>query len=176
MAKRLTTNEFISRSKKIHSDKYDYSLVEYKNNVTKVKIICPIHGIFEQTPKSHIKGRGCPKCNSSKGELKIIEWLEYYNISYEMEKTFDGLISSKGVNLRFDFFLPNHDTIIEYDGRQHFKPVKYFGGEIGLLKTQERDKIKNEWCKNNNIKIIKISYKSYESIQNIIKDILNGSK
>jgi hypothetical protein len=61
-SKRLTTEEFIKKAKDIHGDKYDYSLVEYKNNKTKVKIICHEHGPFEQTPNDHLKGFGCPKC------------------------------------------------------------------------------------------------------------------
>jgi len=53
---------FLDNAKIKHGDKFDYSLVEYKNNKTKVKIICPIHGIFEQTPESHLKNHGCQKC------------------------------------------------------------------------------------------------------------------
>ena len=53
---------FIEESIKIHGIKYDYSLVDYKNNRTKVKIICPIHGIFDQTPEKHLITRGCFKC------------------------------------------------------------------------------------------------------------------
>ena len=59
---KLTTNEWIEKSKEIHGDKYDYSLVNYMNNKIKVKIICKKHGIFEQVPKSHINGNGCIKC------------------------------------------------------------------------------------------------------------------
>lgn len=57
-----STDDFIKEARKVHGDKYDYSLVDYKNNKTKVKIICPIHGIFEQRPLNHLKGCGCPKC------------------------------------------------------------------------------------------------------------------
>jgi hypothetical protein len=60
--KKSTVNEFISKSKQKHGDKYDYSLVEYFNNKTLVKIICPIHGIFEQTPNNHLNGQDCPLC------------------------------------------------------------------------------------------------------------------
>ena len=60
--KTLTTDEFIKKAKKIHENKYDYSLTKYVNSKTKIKIICPIHGIFEQTPNNHLKGCGCPKC------------------------------------------------------------------------------------------------------------------
>ena len=61
MAK-LTQEEFIAKAKAVHGDMYDYSLVDYKGNKTKIKIICPIHGVFEQTPNSHLMGRGCPHC------------------------------------------------------------------------------------------------------------------
>ena len=57
-----TTEDFIKKSKKIHNHKYDYSLIKYINCQTKVKIICPDHGIFEQLSTSHLNGNGCPKC------------------------------------------------------------------------------------------------------------------
>jgi len=59
------TEKFIEKSKKIQGDRYDYSLVKYINNTTKVKIICKTHGVFEQSPASHTKspGCGCPKCH-----------------------------------------------------------------------------------------------------------------
>ena len=63
MPKRLTKEEFIEKSKIAHGDKYDYSKVEYKNNSTKVCIICPEHGEFWQSPNSHMNGNGCPKCS-----------------------------------------------------------------------------------------------------------------
>ena len=61
MAK-MTTEEFIARAKQVHGDKYDYSLVVYVNAHTKIKIICPVHGVFEQTPDKHLRGQGCGKC------------------------------------------------------------------------------------------------------------------
>jgi hypothetical protein len=54
--------EFATKASIIHDNKYDYSLVEYKNNATKVKIGCSEHGIFEQKPNSHLQGKGCPIC------------------------------------------------------------------------------------------------------------------
>lgn len=56
------TKEFIEKGTQLHNDKYDYSKVEYINSRTKVKIICPVHGEFEQLPSSHLQGNGCPKC------------------------------------------------------------------------------------------------------------------
>ena len=61
MSKRKTTEQFIKEAKLIHGNKYDYSLVEYKNNSTKVKIICKAHGMFEQRPSDHLNNHGCKK-------------------------------------------------------------------------------------------------------------------
>jgi hypothetical protein len=62
MGKRLTTEEFIKRAKKIHGNKYDYSFVIYEGANQKIKIKCEMHGIWEVPPKNHIKGNGCPRC------------------------------------------------------------------------------------------------------------------
>ena len=60
--KRLTKEEFIERAEAIHGDQYDYSLVEYVDNETKVTIVCPNHGRFLQSPGNHLAGRGCVDC------------------------------------------------------------------------------------------------------------------
>ena len=71
MGRRLTTNDFTKRAKQIHGDKYDYSKVNYVNNKTKVKIICPKHGEFWQHPYNHFAGNGCPKCKAETlGDLR----------------------------------------------------------------------------------------------------------
>ena len=64
--KKITTEEFINRARKVHGNKYGYSKVEYKNAHTKVCIICPIHGEFWQIPNDHLNGCGCPKCKIDK--------------------------------------------------------------------------------------------------------------
>ncbi len=66
MGKKLTILEFIEKAKSLHGIKYDYSLVEYVNYNTKIKIICSIHGIFEQTPNNHLSGKGCAMCYREK--------------------------------------------------------------------------------------------------------------
>lgn len=65
-ARTKTTKWFIKQAKKIHNNKYNYSLTVYKNTITKITIICPNHGEFKQTPNGHLQGRGCPKCGGSK--------------------------------------------------------------------------------------------------------------
>jgi len=154
--KKLTNDEFINRSNHIHCNLYDYSLTDYKNIQTKVKIICPIHGIFKKSPAKHLNGSGCNKCKQTKGEKQVRLFLENNNINYELEKKFKNCKNI--LPLSFDFYLPLHNTCIEYDGIQHFKPIKIFGGETELEKTKLRDQIKTEYCKNNNIKLIRIKY------------------
>ena len=80
--KKLGIDEFIKKSNIIHKNRYDYSKVVYKDNRTKVKIICPEHGEFWQTPSSHLQGHGCPKC----GDLKRIENSKYISGEYILNK------------------------------------------------------------------------------------------
>ena len=70
-AKRLTLEEWICKAKEVHGDKYDYSLVEYKNGTTKISIVCPKHGIFYQQPQKHLQGRGCPFCAKEASSKKL---------------------------------------------------------------------------------------------------------
>lgn len=156
MSKRKTTNEFIIEAKGKHGDKYDYSKVEYKNAHSKINIICPEHGEFEQTPNNHRLGNGCPICNESKGERKIRMCLEKYNIKYITQHTFDDCKNSRP--LPFDFYLPEHNICIEYNGMQHYRVVGHFGGEEGFRQRVINDKIKVEYCNNNNIPLLIIKY------------------
>ncbi len=76
--KKLTTEEFIKKAKLVHGDKYDYSLVDYKDVKTKIKIICPIHGEFQQRPYSHLSSSGCFECsNKYKGQSKKLTTEEF---------------------------------------------------------------------------------------------------
>lgn len=71
-----TTNEFIDKAKKVHGDKYNYSLVEYNGAHSKVKIICPAHGEFKQKASSHLQENGCPKCNIESQKLSTKDFIE----------------------------------------------------------------------------------------------------
>ena len=153
---RDTLGEFINKSKNIHGNKYDYLLVNYTNQREKVKIICSIHGEFEQKPYVHLKGHGCKKCSESKGEKIIRMHLEDNNLNYEPQHIFDDCRDK--YPLRFDFYLPEHNMCIEYNGAQHYRPVKYWGGEKTLKEIKKRDKIKKEYCLSNNIKLLTIRY------------------
>lgn len=148
--------DFISESCLVHENKYDYSLVEYENTKTKVKIICPVHGEFKQAPTHHVRGVGCPYCNESKGEKKISKLLKESGVKFERQKR---LVGCKNImELPFDFYLPEHNICIEHDGRQHFEAIDYFGGEKALELTKINDRIKSDYCSNNNIELIRIAY------------------
>lgn len=98
--------------------------------------------------------------------------LDKNNIKYIREYKF---IDCKNIKpLPFDFFLFEYNTCIEYDGEQHFKINKYFGGEKGLLKRQKNDNIKNEYCINNNIRLIRIKYN--ENIEEKFNRLLDTIK
>lgn len=116
---------------------------------------------------------------TSKGEYKISLYLKENNIGYISEKEFEGLINPKtGYSLRFDFYIPKMNICIEYDGIQHFQyyrpihgkcPIK---GNLEVLDQQRRDRIKDEYCKNNDIPLIRISYKQFRSIDEILNEAL----
>jgi len=151
-----------------HGYLYDYSNIKYSGTKSKVDIVCKIHGTFSQTPEKHISGNGCPKCNLSKGELKVAKYLESNLIEYEIQKKFNNCFSNKKKKLPFDFYLPEKNICIEYDGEQHFRPIDYFGGNETFEKQKERDIIKNNYCLENNIKLIRIPFDKYNHIESIL--------
>jgi len=166
----FTTEEFIEKVKNIHNNKYSYPNTNYINNKTKIKIDCPIHGEFEQRPDDHIRGIGCPFCKESHGEKEIRILLEQNNIIFETQKKFKNCRNKN--QLPFDFYLPNINLIIEYDGEQHFKPLNFFGGKEGLKNRKKLDIIKNNFCKNSGIGLLRIKYN--ENIENKIKNYLKS--
>lgn len=167
---RLNTEIFIRSAKDIHGDLYVYDMVDYNHSLEKVSIKCRDHGVFKQTPSSHIGGSGCPKCNTSKGERKIYNLLIDNNVIFETEKKFEDC---RHINiLPFDFYIPEHNTLIEFDGEQHFESIKSWGGEEQLKLVQQRDLIKTDWCKSNGYKLIRIPYFEFDNIENILEEVI----
>ena len=154
--KTKTTEQFIKESVKCHGIIYDYSKSNYISAHKKVEIICPKHGEFLQTPHQHIRGEGCPQCKESKGEKKIRELLKNNKIEYTPQKRFKDCKNKN--SLPFDFYLPKLNVCIEYDGIQHFKAIDNWGGQKELELRRKHDNIKTTYCKNNDIKLIRIKY------------------
>ena len=108
------------------------------------------------SPCNILSGTGCPQCNETKGERLIRRWLKNNCIMYEFQKTFDNC---KDIRLlQFDFYLPEYNLCIEYDGKQHFEPIEHFGGQEYFEYIRKHDQIKNEFCKHNGISLLRIPY------------------
>lgn len=153
---RVKFEDFILRAKEVHCNKYKYEKGSYKDIVTPMIINCLKHGDFFQSPRHHYRGSGCPKCTSSKGEQIIRQILKNKNLNFIEQKTFDGLIYEK--KLKCDFYLPEHNLVIEYNGIQHYESISVFGGIEGLKITQSRDLVKYQFLEKNNIKLLIIKY------------------
>lgn len=104
-------------------------------------------------------------CLHSKGEAKIQQLLNDLNIKYERQKTFENCRGlSEKQPLFFDFYLPEHNICLEYQGEQHYQPVGFFGGEEGFNILQYNDNKKEEYCNKNGIELIKIKYEQYKNL------------
>jgi len=168
----IASNNLIDNFIKVHNDRYDYNKVIYTTKNSKVEIICKEHGSFLQTPSSHKRGSGCPKCSISKGEQSIMNFLDTNNIKYETQYKFkDCLSQALQKRLSFDFYLVEKNMCIEYDGIQHFEPIDKWGGLDRFEKQTLNDKIKNDYCKNNEIKLLRIPYTSFDNIESILNEI-----
>lgn len=149
-----TKEEWVTSARKKHSNKYDYSKVNYVNNETKVCIICPKHGEFWQKPYSHLNGNGCPMCNLSHLERSVMNYLYENGITYDYQKRFNWLGRQS-----LDFYLPDYNIGVECQGEQHFFPVDFSskGVEWACKKfdyTISCDKRKKALCEKHGVKLL----------------------
>lgn len=169
------TEKFIEEARKVHGNRYDYSQVVYVNNKTNVTVICPDHGPFEVAPQDHLQGmNGCPRCSTSKGEKRILMWLEAHNIPYLWHKSIRSPLAI-GKRKKFvpDFQLPTKDGMfIEYNGEQHYRPKELWGGEKQLRKQQKRDAALREYCRQKGIRLLEIPYTDFDRIEEILEQEL----
>ncbi|RBN42312.1 hypothetical protein DMN50_05650 [Priestia megaterium] len=170
----LKTNErFLAEIQELTGDEYTFMDV-YK---TAHKELLVQHNKcgneFFISPHSFINGgQRCPNCRTyeSTGEKTIAEFLEKNNINFIRQYKFDDCKSI--LPLRFDFaVLDNQNNLsylIEFDGRQHFEAIDYFGGEEYFKEIKRNDSIKNNYCKMNKIKLLRIPYKQQNEIEKIL--------
>ena len=118
----------------------------------------------------YTKSCGCMK---SHGEYYISTYLLSNSINFEKQKKFSDLLGVGGGNLSYDFYLPNHNMLIECQGEQHERPIEYFGGEEQFAIQQEHDRRKREYAKDNGYRLLEISYKDYNNIDNILTKAIN---
>lgn len=156
-----TTNDIINKCIKRHGNRYDYSLVNYLHSQSKIKIICPKHGEFEQLPYDHILGHGCEKCAStiSSYEKEINEYIKSMKIS--------TITSSKKIIYpqQLDIFIPLNNIGIQFNGL-YWHSEEYLDKNYHLKKT--------ELCEKNNIKLIHIFEDEWIYKKNIVKSKLSN--
>lgn len=156
-------NEFVVLNNDGYVNFYDYVTVKH----------IPCGYVFKTKFKNITnQKRLCKNCQSkySKGVIKIMKYLDCKHIKYIKEKIFNECKDKKP--LPFDFYLQDYNLLIEFDGEQHYKSFNYFGGEEGFKKLQYHDKIKNKYCKDNNIPLLRIRYDEVNNINNILDEFI----
>ena len=148
---------------------------KYKNNKTKIEFIhadCG-HKFYSTLHNILVAERSCPNCenNHTLGIRKIIKFLENNNITYELEKKFNDCKYKR--LLPFDIYLNSYNALIEFDGEQHYKSIDYFGGDESFELCKIRDNIKNEYCKNKNIPLLRIKYNQINQIDSLLKEYID---
>lgn len=157
----------------LYFDKYT------KENETMIQYKCINHDFdVQEMSLSHFKEskHPCRYCIKFNGEIAIQDFLIKNNIPFVTQKTFNECVYKR--MLKFDFYIPSCNYCIEYDGQQHFEPVKFkkcCDVDKSYILTQVRDKIKNEYCNKNNIKLIRIPYWEYNNIENILASELSDA-
>ena len=163
----LSNEEFIRRCESLYGDQFTYELIHYDGNINNVIVTCKDHGPVEVNARSLMDGKGCPLCRresdlTSNGEKFLLKFFERNNINFNYQKTFEGCVYKK--SLVFDFYLPDYNCCIEYQGKQHYFPQTW--GVLTKEQAEEtfkiqqiRDQIKREFCKKENINLIEIPYK-----------------
>ena len=159
-----STKEFILKAVNEHEEKYDYTSSKYCGNNNKIKIICQIHGEFEQTPHNHLKGHGCPKCIGiiSKEEDEISELFNGINI----------LRNSRSIikPYELDIYSPNHKLAIEYNGI-YWHSYSYLASTINKFKHYD----KHEICAKLGIKLLQITDHEWKNQKEIVKSMILSS-
>ena len=160
---KITTEDFIAKSKEIHGNKYDYSKACYKTCDTKVCIICPEHGEFWQTPSNHINGSGCPKCANEKRKNALLKDTKLFIDAATLihaENTGDEIISlfseiehqqhNREIlnGMEIDIYIPSLKLGIEYNG------FRWHSEEFGKDHRYHLDKLNK--CNEQGIKLIQI--------------------
>lgn len=146
---------------------------EYKNSKSKLKIQCTCGKVFSRTYGDFIINRPhCPECNDSIPIIEIKKYLDERNIEYECEYEFNELKGFGGKPLRFDIAIIKNNKavkLIEYDGEFHFK--KYYENQ-NYEKQKIHDSLKDKYCKNNNIPLLRINFNQKNDIKSILDNNL----
>lgn len=146
---------------------------EYKGCKDKIECKCLRCGKHFYLRPEHIKGGvGHSGCHKPLGEERLEKYLEEHNINYIWQYHFGDCIR-RGRDMPFDFYLPDLNIAIEYDGAQHYRPVSWFGGEEAFSEQKLRDKFKTDYCIEHNVKLIRIPYTEYNNMEEFLNNCFN---
>ena len=164
-----TTEEYEQEIYDLVGNEYEV-LDEYTGNKIHMKMKhVKCNSVYMVTPNTFLRGCRCPTCNESYGEQKVRKWLEVNKIEFLTQYTFDDLISEFNNLLRFDFavfYNKEFKFLIEYDGQGHYSE-KPFGLDVYNI-TKKYDNIKNIYCTNFNIPLLRIPYWEFENVEYIL--------
>ena len=167
---RLSHSDFIERMKNINP--FLEIIGEYKTCITPLEVRCLVCGkIFSTKPGGLLRKSGCPYCNLSKGERDVSIFLDRNCIKYVQQKKYDDLTGLGGGKLAYDFYLPDYNLLIEYQGRQHCEPIKGFVEGERFEYVKEHDYRKKKYAEQHNIQLLEIWYD--ENIEQKLKETLN---
>ena len=171
---RLSNDDFTAKLKLILPNIEPIS--EYLNTNTYIKYRCKQCGLIHKAlPYNLLHGYGCPICNVSKGENKCLTFFINHQINYIAQYKYEDLLGVGGGQLKFDFAIVNNSLkvlgLVEYDGIFHYE--KQYEGD-GFERTQTHDKIKNEYCKEHNIPLLRIPYWEYDNIDEILDEFIQN--
>lgn len=170
-----TNEQFVSEVEELVGDEYTF-LEQYVGAHCKIKCRHNRCGhVWSTQPCNFLTGYGCPKCSQSQGERTISKWLQDRDIHFIPQKKFNDCFDKS--YLPFDFYVPQYNLAIEYDGEQHYKPEKFFGGEEAYKIRHKHDLIKNKYCEDNDINLLRIPYTvTGEDIGKVIQNKLDELK
>lgn len=173
-AKMKTNREFLEQVESLVGDEYTFT-EEYNGDNKKISVIHNVCGYeYSITPNNFINGTRCANCRRSKGELDIMKVLGSLGVDFEEQKTFPGLVNIKP--LRYDFYIPSMGILIEYNGRQHYEPVDYFGGDEAYKTQVKNDTLKRQYAEDKNYTLLEIPHtvKDIDKISEIISEEISS--
>lgn len=166
---RKSTDDFIKEMSHINSN--IVIIGEYCGAKSPIECQCKVCGYIwnTATPTALLTHKsGCPNCHLFSGERIISQILDECNIGYKSQKKYNDLRGINGGILSYDFYLPQYNLLIEFQGKQHDQVIEYFGGEKQFQNQQEHDKRKREYAKQNNINLLEIWYYDINNIESIL--------
>lgn len=166
-----TEEDLFERISYVHEFKYNYR-VDYKNLYSKLEYECPLHGITNTKCYSHLYGGSCVKCDEYRFNSKLSKFLNKLELNFSKQYHFEDC--RERFALPFDFYIRYCNILIEYDGLHKFEPNLFGINDFELSKIKQRDRIKNDYCEEKYINLIRIRYDEISTLDKILYPYLKN--